>query len=67
MEHLIRLVTPNDGKIIDFMMGSGTSGVAAVNLGNVNFVGIEISNEYYHLARKRMEHAVKDSENNNPL
>lgn len=42
--------------IRDNFMGSGTTGVAAKELGR-NFIGIEIDKEYYEIARKRIENA----------
>lgn len=52
-----------DDTVLDPFMGSGTSGVAAVNLGR-NFIGIEIAQEYFDLAKKRIdnpeqEHRIK--------
>ena len=37
-------------------MGSGTTGVAAKELGR-SFIGIEIDKEYYKIAKKRIEDA----------
>jgi site-specific DNA-methyltransferase (adenine-specific) len=45
-------LSPGD-TIIDPYMGSGTTGVAAINRG-FNFVGIEIDPEYYAIAQKRV-------------
>jgi site-specific DNA-methyltransferase (adenine-specific) len=39
-------------------MGSGTTGVACQQLGR-NFIGYEISQEYFNIAKKRIEEAVK--------
>jgi site-specific DNA-methyltransferase (adenine-specific) len=53
MQYLVRLVTPKNGVCLDPFMGSGTTGVAARNL-NRNFIGIEISSEYFDIAEKRI-------------
>jgi len=38
-------------------MGSGSTGVACMNLGR-KFIGIELEEEYYQIAEKRLEEAV---------
>lgn len=53
MEYLIKLVTPPNGIILDPFMGSGSTGVATKNLG-VNFIGIEMNEEYFEIAKKRL-------------
>lgn len=58
MRYLCRLTkTPFGGTVLDPFMGSGSTGVAAVLEGR-SFVGIEISEEYYSLAQKRLERAA---------
>jgi len=53
MEYLIKTYT-NDGEIVlDFTMGSGTTGVACVNT-NRKFIGIELDPEYFKIAEKRI-------------
>lgn len=54
MEYLIKLVTPPNGTVLDPFMGSGSTGVAAKNLG-FNFTGIEMNEEYFQIAQKRIE------------
>lgn len=54
MEYLIKLVTPPNEIVLDPFMGSGSTGVAAKNLG-VNFIGIEMNEEYFEIAKKRLE------------
>lgn len=54
MEYLCRLITPPAGIVLDPFAGSGSTGVAAKNLG-FGFVGIEMSAEYAEIARKRLE------------
>lgn len=44
--------------IIDNCMGSGSSGVACVNT-NRNFIGIELDEGYFNIAKKRIEEAKK--------
>ena len=47
----------NDGDlVIDPFMGSGTSAVAAKEL-NRNFIGIELDENYYKIAKERIENA----------
>ena len=56
MRHLVRLVTPPGGLVLDPFMGSGTTGIAAVREG-FDFVGIEMNPEYLAIAEARIEHA----------
>lgn len=57
MEWLVRLVTPPGGTVLDPFMGSGTTGVAAINQG-FNFIGCELMEEYIPIAEGRIEHAL---------
>ena len=54
MEYLIEMVTPKNGTVLEPFMGSGTTGVAAVNL-NRNFIGIELDAGYFEIAKKRID------------
>ena len=54
MEYLIKLITPPNGTVLDPFMGSGTTGVACVKT-NRNFIGIELDEAYFQLAKKRIE------------
>lgn len=56
-KRLITLLTGKNNIVLDPFMGSGTSGVAAVNLGR-RFIGIEISEQYYAIAEKRIREAM---------
>ena len=56
MQYLITLITPPGGKVLDPFMGSGSTGVAAKNL-NRNFIGCEMSPEYFEIAKKRIDDA----------
>jgi site-specific DNA-methyltransferase (adenine-specific) len=54
MKYLIRLVTPKGGVVLDPFMGSGSTGKAAVREG-MEFIGIEREEEYYEIAKQRIE------------
>jgi len=57
MEYLIRTYTNEGDVVLDNTMGSGTTGVAAVNTGR-KFIGIERDPEYFKLAEQRIFDAV---------
>lgn len=50
-----------EGIVLDPFMGSGTTGVACVNLGR-RFIGIEIEPKYFDIACKRIEEAVRNKQ-----
>lgn len=54
MEYLIKTYTQENETVLDFTMGSGTTGVACKNL-NRNFIGIEKDKKYFDIAKKRIE------------
>ena len=56
MRYLVRLVTRKGGIVLDPFMGSGTTGVAAIEEG-MNFVGIEREPHYYEIATRRISAA----------
>lgn len=59
LEYLIRTYT-NDGEtVLDFTMGSGSTGVACVNT-NRNFIGIELDEGYFNTATQRIDTALKN-------
>ena len=53
MEYLIKTYTSESETVLDFTMGSGTTGVAAKNL-NRKFIGIELDEEYFKIAQDRI-------------
>jgi len=53
MEYLIKTYTNEGELVLDFTMGSGTTGVACKNL-NRNFIGIEMDSSYYDIAVNRI-------------
>ncbi|WP_368489340.1 site-specific DNA-methyltransferase [Clostridium sp. BJN0013] len=54
MEYLIKTYTKEGDLILDFAMGSGSTGVACKNL-NRQFIGIEKEKKYYDIAVKRIK------------
>lgn len=56
MEYLIRTYTNGGETVLDFTMGSGTTGVACVNTGR-NFIGIELDETYFGIAQRRIQEA----------
>jgi len=56
MEYLIKTYTNEGETVLDFCLGSGTTGVAAKNL-NRNFIGIELDEGYFNIAKERIEKA----------
>jgi DNA modification methylase len=52
MRYLCRLVTPPGGIVLDPFMGSGSTGKAAL-LEGFDFIGMELSEEYFAIAEKR--------------
>ena len=53
MERIILLTTNEGDTIIDPFMGSGTTGVASLNVGR-KFIGFEIDTEYFDMAQERL-------------
>jgi site-specific DNA-methyltransferase (adenine-specific) len=53
MRYLVRLVTPRDGIVLDPFMGSGSTGVATL-IEDFKFVGIEMDEDYYEIAKQRV-------------
>ncbi len=62
MQYLIRLVTPDNGVVLDPFTGSGSTGKAAI-LEGYKFIGIELTAEYLPIIAGRLQHAY-DTYNN---
>lgn len=54
LEYLIKTYSNEGDVVLDSTMGSGTTGVACVNT-NRKFIGIEMDQKYFDLAKKRIE------------
>ena len=50
LEYLVKTYTNENDTVLDCCMGSGSTGVACINL-NRNFIGIELNNEYFEKAK----------------
>ena len=59
MEYLIKTYTNENETVLDFTMGSGSTGVAAINT-NRNFIGIEQDENYYNISVQRIKDAEKE-------
>lgn len=59
MQHLVKLVTFPNGLVLDPFMGSGSTGVACMQLGR-RFLGYEKESEYFAAAEKRVLRAARD-------
>ena len=57
LEDLIKTYTNEGDTVLDFTMGSGSTGVACINT-NRNFIGIELNEGYFKIAEKRINQAV---------
>jgi site-specific DNA-methyltransferase (adenine-specific) len=56
MEDLIKTYTDPGETVLDFTMGSGSTGVACVNTGR-RFIGIELEPNYFQIACRRIKDA----------
>ena len=66
MQYLVRLVTPNDGTILDPFNGSGSTGKAVMYENkernkNYKYIGIELTEEYLPISKARIEYVCKNN------
>lgn len=54
LEYLIKTYTNENDMVLDNCMGSGSTGVACKHL-NRKFIGIELDNTYFEIAKRRIE------------
>lgn len=60
-KRLIKMLSYKGDVIMDPFMGTGTTGVACVNT-NRNFIGIELNEEYFKIAERRINEAIVEKE-----
>ena len=56
MEYLVKTYTNENETVLDFTIGSGSTGVACINT-NRDFIGIEMDSNYFDIAQKRIKEA----------
>ena len=61
MEYLIKTYTNIGDTVLDFTMGSGTTGVACKNL-NRGFIGIELDSDYFNTAERRIKEHYQEAD-----
>ena len=54
LEYIIKTYTNEGDLVLDFTMGSGSTGVACMNT-NRKFIGIELDEKYFNIAKERLE------------
>ena len=54
VKYLVKLVTPPEGIVLDPFMGSGTTGIAALEQG-FKFLGVEKEKGYFKIAEERIK------------
>ena len=58
LKYLIEIYTNEGETVLDNCMGSGSTGVACVNT-NRNFIGIELDEKYFNIAKERINNTVR--------
>jgi site-specific DNA-methyltransferase (adenine-specific) len=59
-EWLVKTYTNEGNIVLDNCMGSGTTGVACINT-NRKFIGIELDENYFNIAKNRIEESLNNS------
>ncbi len=60
LEYLIKTYTNEGETVLDNCMGSGSTGVACINT-NRNFIGIELDDNYFNIAKNRINTYIEDN------
>lgn len=63
LEDLINTYSNINDSVLDFTMGSGSTGVACINT-NRNFIGIEMDDSYFDIAEKRIKETLDNKKEN---
>ena len=63
LERLMALVTQENALVLDPFMGSASTGVACINTDR-RFIGIELDDNYFAIAKHRIEKALKEKRQN---
>jgi site-specific DNA-methyltransferase (adenine-specific) len=66
LEYLIKTYTNENETVLDNCMGSGSTGVACVNT-NRNFIGIELDEKYFNIAKERIEKIDNERKENEKI
>ena len=61
VERILKVASKKGDVVLDNFMGSGTTGVVS-NRFSLNFIGIELNENYYELAKKRIKNATIQEE-----
>lgn len=56
LEYLIKTYTNENDVVLDNCMGSGSTGIACINI-NRNFIGIELNENYFNITKERIKQA----------
>ena len=59
LEYLIKTYTKEGETVLDFTMGSGSTGVSCINT-NRKFIGIELDDKYFEIAKERIENRYNE-------
>lgn len=62
LEYLIKTYSNEGDIVLDNTMGSGSTGIACVNTSR-NFIGIELDEKYFEIAKERIDDVLKENEN----
>ena len=60
LEYLIKTYSDKGDTVLDFTMGSGSTGVACKNTGR-DFIGVELDENYFNIARTRIDGHLRDN------